>query len=80
MQDEFNLESMFMLIIEIIQKKYRENFVYLRQIPSFKAEKPPSHVFCDIFESTCNVETHNQTQGDNNGLEYRLVIVTKDSS
>lgn len=70
---------MFILIKEIIQRN-PENFVYLRQIPSFKAEKPPSHVFCDIFEGTCNIEAHNQTQGDDNGLEYRLVIVTKDPS
>lgn len=51
--------------------------MYLRQIPSFQTEEPPSHVLRNVLEGARNVETHNQTQGDDNGIEDRLVIVTK---
>lgn len=56
------------------------NFIYLRQIPSFEAEEPPPHVSCNILKGTRDVKTQNQTQGDDNGVEDRFVIVTKDLS
>jgi hypothetical protein len=80
MQNELDLKRFLVSVRGRPQAQVTRGVAYLGQIPSFKAEEPPSHMLCNVLEGPCYVKTHDQTQCDDNRLEYRLVVITQDSS